>query len=283
MRRTRLITLVAALFMALGLIGVSPSVPFVGSDNVAAAASCPSLNTLDRLYGIQINVDKGSANNGVLYNGKRQRAGVVISPTGDQIRSLRSKGWVVQGQGRVRSAWAPARCGQLATGGWTPSVTRQRTCLSVAQLDTRFGIDENALGTDFGLIRKKSGTIIGAVVHLTKANKATLRKKDWTYNGASSTVKSIFAPSWCWSLKKGGWKPDSRCYTISELDAKFGVVTSAGNNGRLTDNGKLAGAVIRVTADQKSELRRQNWTLQGEDPNIQSAWAPTPCRPLRES
>jgi len=283
MRRTRLITSVLALIMALGLIGIESSVPIMGSDNTAAAASCYSLRTLDRLFGIQINVNKGSAKNGVLLNGDDDPAGAIVSPTKAQVRNLRNAGWLVQGEGRVRSIWAPRRCAPLASGGWTPSVTKDRTCLSIAQVDNHFGIEENAQGTDFGLIRKKSGTIIGAVVHLTKAQKATLTKKDWTYNGASSTIKSIFAPTWCWSLKKGGWKPASRCYTISELDAKFGVVTSAGNNGRLTDNGKLAGAVIRVTADQKSELTAQNWTLQGEDPAIQSAWAPTPCRPLSES
>lgn len=286
MRRTRLITLVAALFMALGLIGVSPSVPLVGSDNVATAASCLSLNTLDRLYGIQINVQRGSAKNGVLYNGKRQRAGVVVSLTKDQREDLSDAGWLVQGEGRVRSIWTPNRCAPLATGGWTPSVTKARTCLTIQKVDNQFGIEEDALNTDFGLIRKKSGNkpIIGAVVHVTQAQKAILDKKDWGIQGANSTVKSIFAPSWCLPLKMGGWTPTSKCYTFSALVNQYGGVPEAPNGGRLYDDG-LAGALLHLDSSERSKLTSQNWDIQDGDKSddVASAWAPQSCRPLRES
>lgn len=284
MRPNRLINPALALVMALGLIGVGGSVPLVGSDSVATAATCLSLNTLDARYGIQINVDTGPANNGVLYNGSGQRAGAVISPTRDQVRSLRSMGWVVQGESRIRSAWAPARCGQLATGGWTPSVTVARTCMSVAQLDQRFGIVEDASGTRNGLIRHNR-KIIGAVVYTTQSQRTSLRQKDWVIQGASSTVKSIFSPLWCRPLKLGGWSPSSRCYTFSELSNQYGIVSDAPNGGRVYADGKLAGAILHLDSSERSKLTSEWWTIQDGDTSddVATAWSPTRCRPLSES
>lgn len=287
MQPKRLITPVLSLIMAIGLIGIS-SAPIMGSGNIVSAAGCYSLMSLDRLFGIQI--DRGLRHNGLLYNSRGQVAGAVISPTKEQRLTLRSQGWYLTGEGRVRSAWAPASCGELNRAGWTKSVTRSRTCMSVAQLDSRFGIDEDAKGTKNGLIRNR-GKVIGAVVHLTTSQKESLLRKDWFYQGDRVDLKSIFAPSWCIPIPLGGWtptpKPVAVCYTIAELDAKYGVVTDAPgtNQGRLEDDGMLAGAVIHARSSERSELESQGWTIQDGDTSddVASAWSPERCRPLHES
>lgn len=280
MQPKRLITPAVALIMAIGLIAV----PITGSENSASAASCYSLMKLDRQFGIQINLGPRNKN-GILYNGEDQIAGAVLSPTKAQRATLRNQGWLLTGKGRVRSAWAPSRCGALSRGGWTPSVTKSRTCMSVAQLDSRYGIVEDAQSTRNGLIRA-NGKTVGAVVHFTSSQKDSLLRKDWGIDGASSTIKSIFAPSWCIPLKLDGWQPTPVvCYTFAALSNQYGVVSEADNGGRLYDGGQLAGAQLHLDSFERSKLTSEGWTIQDESPEDDnaSAWSPPKCRPLHES
>lgn len=278
MQPKRLITPAVALVMAIGLIAV----PITGSKNSAlAAGSCYSLMKLDRQFGIQID----RAHHGRLYNGEGQVAGAVISPTKAQRTSLRSQGWFLTGKGRVRSAWAPAQCGRLNSGGWSPSVTRQRTCMTVQVVDNRYGIVEDAQGTRNGLIRER-GKIIGAVVTVTTKQKNNLQRMDWEIRGASSTIKSIFSPSWCRPVPRGGWQPTPVvCYTFAALSNQYGVVSEADNGGRLYDGGKLAGAQLHLNSSERSKLTSEGWTIQDGDTSddVASAWSPARCRPLHES
>lgn len=75
-------------------------------------------------------------------------------------------------------------------------------------------------------------------------------------------------------------KPQSFCLSEAELNAKYGIVRNAqgASNGLLLENGKFAGAVIRLNAQQAEELTRGGWTIQGGNPTIKSAWSPTSCR-----
>ena len=282
MHRKRLITPAIALVMAFGLIGLSGSVPIMGSENTASAAGpCYTLMTLDSLFGIQID----RAHNGLLHNGDGQVAGAVLSPTKVQRATLRNHGWFLTGEGRLRSAWAPSHCGALSRGGWTPSVTKSRKCMSVAQLDSRYGIVENAQGTRNGLIRDR-GKIIGAVVTITTRQKQQLQRKDWEVRGVHATIKSIFAPSWCRPVPRGGWQPTPVvCYTFQELSNQFGIVAEADNGGRLFDSGQLAGAQLHLDGSERSKLTSEGWTIQDESPEDDnaSAWSPERCRPLHES
>lgn len=153
---------------------------------------------LDRKFGINISLGK----HGLLRNDRNQVAGAVLFLNRSQARLLRSKGWIIQGTNPlVKSAWAPSRCVELRSGGWKPSVTVSRTCMTIAVIDSRFGIVRDAGGTTNGLIIPH-GKIIGAVVHLDTPNKRSiLERKHWAWNGENPTIKSIFAPQWCIPLK----------------------------------------------------------------------------------
>lgn len=73
------------------------------------------------------------------------------------------------------------------------------------------------------------------------------------------------------------------CLSEADLQNRFGIAREAlgAQNGLLFDNGRLAGAVIRVTPDQGRELVSLGWTVHGGNPNIKSAWSPESCRPLQ--
>lgn len=74
------------------------------------------------------------------------------------------------------------------------------------------------------------------------------------------------------------------CFTIAQLDTKFGIVRSAqgAKNGLLYDGSTLSGAVLKLTAAQESELTALGWTIQGSNPTVKSAWSPESCRPLSQ-
>lgn len=72
------------------------------------------------------------------------------------------------------------------------------------------------------------------------------------------------------------------CYTVAELDETFGIVRDVPgtNDGLLMEGTRIHGAVLRVTGVQEVGLKANGWTLQGSNPEVKSAWAPTRCRPL---
>ncbi len=74
------------------------------------------------------------------------------------------------------------------------------------------------------------------------------------------------------------------CFSLLELDTKYGIDRGAQgtSNGILIDAGVNAGAVLRLTADQITDLKKLGWTIQGTNPNVKSAWSPTKCRPLKQ-
>lgn len=286
MQPKRLITLTTALVMAFGLIGISSSAPILGSENTVLAATsgtCYSMIQLERKFGINI----GQPRNGRLLDRNERLAGATLYLTKEDIHLLRSQGWFVTVGRSWGSAWAPQKCIPLRKGGWTPAVTRARTCMDVPELDTRFGIVENAGNTVNGLILQygTSGKPVGAVVNLDTPEKVSyLIKRHWGINGESPTIKSVWPPEGC-PFRIDGWVPDTVCHSISELDTLYGVVTDAQgtDNGRIVEDG-IVGAVLSLTQDQTTELTGQNWTvLTGDNPDASPAYAPQSCRPLSET
>ncbi len=165
----------------------------------SAPGTCYSLFQLDHAYTIDISVTRGNAINGVLYD-KGKVAGAILFLTAAQKATLRTKHWTIQGQGPTFSAWSPMKCRPLASGGWSPSVTASRTCMTIFVINARFGIVQNASGGLFLLYDK--GKLAGAVVHTTPSLRNMLVRLHWTVQGDPTTdVKSIWSPDWCRPLK----------------------------------------------------------------------------------
>lgn len=72
------------------------------------------------------------------------------------------------------------------------------------------------------------------------------------------------------------------CMSIAQLDSRYGIDRGAQGTrqGLLIDNDQIAGAVIKLNAQQIAELEGLGWTIQGSNPNVKSAWSPPSCRPL---
>lgn len=108
---------------------------------------------------------------------------------------------------------------------------------------------------------------------------------------AGDTV-SVWAPTSCRPIV---WLPEELApapapapavscnITVANLFS-FGIVTDAPGTvlGLLSDaSGNVSGAVVRLNLDQAISLASQGWTLQGDNPNVRSAWSPGHCRPLK--
>jgi len=74
------------------------------------------------------------------------------------------------------------------------------------------------------------------------------------------------------------------CFTISELDSKYGIDRGAQgtSNGILIDKEMASGAALTLTADEIAQLEGFGWTIQGTNPVTKSAWSPERCRPLAD-
>lgn len=283
-------------------MSVSTSIVVTNSVMMSVSSTCLSLRTIDSRYTIDISVNKG-ARNGVLHDGRGRIAGAVVFLTSAQRKALKGLGWNVQGNGPEYSIWSPNKCGGLSSGGWTPSVTRLRTCLSIPAIDNGFGIRRDSSGK--ALLLYDKGKLAGAVVMTSSSQRAFLTRIHWTYQGRDASIKSIWAPTWCRPLPLDGFKivvkPSTGssgtdvCYTIDQLNQSYGVVTSVNDssdshvhavNGRLIDvaSGQTIGAVIHTTSDQRTYLAAHGWHLDGTDPNgVRSAYAPKSCLPVHEN
>jgi len=69
-------------------------------------------------------------------------------------------------------------------------------CFSLAELDSRYGIDRNAQGTSNGLLMD-AGAVAGAVLRLNAGQISELESLGWTIQGTNPAVKSAWSPAAC--------------------------------------------------------------------------------------
>ncbi len=78
----------------------------------------------------------------------------------------------------------------------TTSQSSTTTCLTIAQLDNKYGIDKTAQGASNGLLYDK-GVLSGAVLKLTSNQADELTRSGWVIQGTNPSVKSAWSPDWC--------------------------------------------------------------------------------------
>jgi len=81
-------------------------------------------------------------------------------------------------------------------------------CMTVKQLQDKYGIDVNSQGSVNGLLIE-GNNIHGATLRLTAAQADELKLLGWTIQGSNPSVKSAWSPNDCRPLQLGGY-PDPR-------------------------------------------------------------------------
>lgn len=120
------------------------------------------------------------------------------------------------------------------------------------------------------------GNEIAAQLNWVKAHNAQVTSPQPPQGGQGAPAQVAQAPA----TSAQAQPTSTGCYTVAELDNKFGIVRSVADNGLLKESGRLHGAVLNLTGEQITLLTNRGWTIQGTNPTIRSAWAPERCRPL---
>lgn len=81
-----------------------------------------------------------------------------------------------------------------------PAAPPAPSCLTLTELDQKYGIDRSAMGATNGLLYD-SGAVAGAVLKLNSAQIAELSALGWTIQGSNPTVKSAWSPAQCRPLQ----------------------------------------------------------------------------------
>lgn len=90
---------------------------------------------------------------------------------------------------------------KLGTPNSSTMTTNTGPCFTIAQLDSRFGIDRTAQGSRNGLLYD-GNVLSGAVLRLNAQQILELEKLKWTIQGSNPSVKSAWSPISCRPLSQ---------------------------------------------------------------------------------